>query len=35
MMQWFMQLLFGAKRMPLNEKLKQIISMDRKNRRIF
>ena len=29
MMQWLIRFLFGEQRTPLNEKLRQIISMDR------
>ena len=29
MMQWFIRFLFGAPKMPLDEKLRQIIRMDR------
>ena len=27
--QWFVWVLFGGRRMPLNEKLRQVITMDR------
>ncbi len=26
---WFMNLLFGARKLPLNEKLRKVIQMDR------